>query len=1139
MTEYAELAVTTNFSFLRGASHAEELAIQASKLGLSAIGVADRNTLAGVVRAHIAAKEIGLRLLVGARLVPKEGPEFICYPQDRAAYGRLSKLLTQGKLNAEKGACDISLKDILAHAEGQVFIALPPTKLDQPFKTVLEQFRAHCGDRLYLAARYTYQGRNRERLAQLADFGAKCGVPITAINDVLYHVPERRPLQDVLTCIREHCTIEEAGFRLQANAECHLKGPEEMARLFKGFEPALRRTQEIVAQCNFSLDELAYEYPDEPVPPGKTPQEHLVDLTWKGADWRYPDGLPEKVEAALNKELNLIDELNYAPYFLTVHDIVAWARTQQILCQGRGSAANSAVCYCLGITSVNPNETNLLFERFLSKERREPPDIDVDFEHERREEVIQYVYERYGRDKAALTATVISYRPRSAVREVCKALGLSEDISSALAGTVWGSWGSDINEEQIRQSGLDPTNPTLRRAILLTRQLIGFPRHLSQHVGGFVLTRDPLIETVPIGNAAMEDRTFIEWDKDDINALGILKVDVLALGMLTCIRKAFDLLATHKSIQHTLASLPSGDKPTYDMLCAGESLGVFQVESRAQMNMLPRLRPRKFYDLVIEVAIVRPGPIQGDMVHPYLRRRQGLEFVEYPKPSPEHGAPDELQQILGRTLGVPLFQEQAMQIAMDAAKFSPDEANGLRRAMATFRKVGTIQSYERMMVDRMVGRGYDPAFAQRCFDQVKGFGEYGFPESHAASFALLVYVSCWLKCHHPDVFCAALLNSQPMGFYAPAQIVSDARKNGVRVLPVDVNLSDWDNIIVPDEDPHIVDMSEENWRAPINPQTQHAVRLGFRQIDGLREDEMEALMAARGAGFAAPEDVRRRSGISRRALEILAAADTFQSMGLSRREALWAVRGEAPGKALPLFAAMDSAEQGSEAETMLPQMPASEHVIQDYQTSRLSLKDHPMKFLRESYSNMGVRPTTEVVEAPNGARVQTAGIVLVRQRPGSANGVFFVTIEDETGIANIVVWPRVGAVYRPVLMGARIMLIKGRVQRADNVTHIVADQIIDRTDDLNLLTEEAANDPLGGVLDHADHGRSPLPEKGRTLEKRLKTLRRDDPLLTVLSNADEVHKPIPEERASAPRKRKTPGGHPRNTRIIPKGRNFH
>ncbi|MEM7663643.1 MAG: error-prone DNA polymerase [Pseudomonadota bacterium] len=1139
MTGYAELAVTTNFSFLRGASHAEELAIQASKLGLSAVGVSDRNTLAGVVRAHTAAKVIGLRLLVGARLVPRDGPELICYPQDRAAYGRLSKLLTRGKLRAEKGDCELYLEDILAHAEGQIFIGLPPVKLDETFKAILERFREHCGDRLYLGARYTYQGRNRECLARLAQFGAKCGVPVVAINDVLYHVPERRPLQDVLTCIREHCTIEEAGFRLEANAERHLKASKEMARLFQGFEPALHRTQEIVERCNFSLDELAYAYPDEPVPPGKTPQEHLIDLTWRGADWRYPSGVPDKIKAALIKELTLIEELDYAPYFLTVHDIVAWAREQSILCQGRGSAANSAVCYCLGITSVNPDETSLLFERFLSKERREPPDIDVDFEHERREEVIQYVYERYSREKAALTATVISYRPRSAVREVCKALGLSEDISSALANTVWGSWGSDIKEDQIRQSGLDPANPTLRRAILLTRQLIGFPRHLSQHVGGFVLTRGPLIETVPIGNAAMEDRTFIEWDKDDINALGILKVDVLALGMLTCIRKAFDLLNVHKGVQHTLASLPAGDKATYDMLCAGESLGVFQVESRAQMNMLPRLRPRKFYDLVIEVAIVRPGPIQGDMVHPYLRRRQGLERVDYPQPAPEHGPPDELQQILGRTLGVPLFQEQAMQIAMDAAKFSPDEANGLRRAMATFRKVGTIQNYERMMVDRMVERGYDPVFAQRCFDQVKGFGEYGFPESHAASFALLVYVSCWLKCHHPDVFCAALLNSQPMGFYAPAQIVSDARKNGVRVLPVDVNMSDWDNILVPDEDPYVVDMSEDNWRAPIDPATQHAVRLGFRQIDGLHEDEMEALMAARGSGFKTPDDIRRRSGISRRALEVLAAADAFRSMGLDRRQALWAVRGEASGKALPLFAAIDSAEQGSEPQTKLPQMPASEHVIQDYQTSRLSLKEHPMTFLRARYRTMGVRPTAEAVEAPNGARLETAGIVLVRQRPGSANGVFFVTVEDETGIANIIIWPRVGEVYRPILMGARIMLIKGRVQRADNVTHIVADQIIDRTDDLNLLTEEAVNDPLGGVLAHADHGRSPLPEKGRDLEKRLKTLRRDDPLLTVLSNADEVRKPIPEERASSPRNRKVLGGHPRNARIIPKGRNFH
>uniref|UniRef100_UPI0026144263 error-prone DNA polymerase n=1 Tax=Henriciella sp. TaxID=1968823 RepID=UPI0026144263 len=701
--------------------------------------------------------------------------------------------------------------------------------------------------------------------------------------------------------------------------------------------------------------------------------------------------------------------------------------------------------------------------------------------HERREEVIQYVYRRYGRHRAALTATVICYRPRSAVREVCKAIGLSEDIASALAGTIWGSWGTDIDTKQIRQAGLDPDNLTIRRAIILTRQLIGFPRHLSQHVGGFVLTRTPLVETVPIGNAAMEERTFIEWDKDDIDALGLMKVDVLALGMLTCIRKAFNLLKLHKRIAHTLASIPPDDSATYDMLCEGDSLGVFQVESRAQMNMLPRLRPRTFYDLVIEVAIVRPGPIQGDMVHPYLRRRKGLEKVSYPSPAPEEGPPDELERILSRTLGVPLFQEQAMQISIDAAHFSPDEANGLRRAMATFRKVGTIQNYEEMMVSRMAARGYERAFAQRCFDQVKGFGEYGFPESHAASFALLVYVSSWLKCHHPDVFCAALLNSQPMGFYAPAQIVRDAREHGVEVRAVDVNLSDWDNILEPAEGGN------------------YAVRLGFRQVDGLREDEMEALMAARGAGFERPEDIRPRAGISRRAIELLAAADAFQSMELDRRSALWTVRGEAPGQALPLFAAANTAEQGQEDATRLPHMPMSEHVLQDYQTTRLSLKDHPMSFLRERYKGFGLMTTQEAVAQRNGARVRTAGVVLVRQRPGSANGVYFVTLEDETGIANTVIWPRTGELYRAALMSARIMLINGRVQRADNVTHIVAAQLIDLTSDLNLLTEDAQNDPLRHTV----------------------------------ARADEVRRPIPEWKSQ-------PGGrHPRSARIIPASRDFH
>tara|TARA_B100000678_G_scaffold281676_1_gene279770 strand:- start:5648 stop:9328 length:3681 start_codon:yes stop_codon:yes gene_type:complete len=1219
---FAELAATTNFSFLRGASHAAEFVAMARALGLSALGVADRNTLAGVVRAHIAAKEMKLSLLVGARLVLTDGLEMICYPQTRAAYGELSTLLSEGKLKAEKGECHLTLDDVLARSEDQIFIAFPPAEgTFTAFEETLTRLGGLWPGRVFLAARFTFGGRNREQIARLAELGARCGAPIVATNDPLYHEPERRPLQDLLTCIREHCTIDEAGFRLEANAERYLKGPEEMARLFRGFEGALRRTEEIAARCQFSLDELAYEYPDEPVPPDKTPQQHLEDITWQGADWRYPGGVPKKVHDQLKKELRLIEELNYPQYFLTVHDIVAWARGQGILCQGRGSAANSAVCYCLGVTSVDPDTTSLLFERFISKERKEPPDIDVDFEHERREEVIQYVYRRYGRHKAALTATVISYRPRSAVREVCKALGLSDDVATALAGTVWGSWGKEIHADQIARAGLDPSAPLIRRAVTLTKQLLGFPRHLSQHVGGFVLTRGPLIETVPIGNAAMDERTFIEWDKDDIEALGIMKVDVLALGMLTCIRKAFDMISAHKGKDYTLATLPVEDPKTYDMLCEADSLGVFQVESRAQMNMLPRLRPRCFYDLVIEVAIVRPGPIQGDMVHPYLRRRKGLETISYPSPAPEYGEPDELERILKRTLGVPLFQEQAMQISIDAAKFTPEEANGLRRAMATFRKMGTIQNYEEKMVGRMAARGYDPEFAKRCFDQVKGFGEYGFPESHAASFALLVYVSSWLKCHHPEVFCAALLNSQPMGFYAPAQIVRDAREHGVEVRPVDVNYSEWDSIVevcspadprqglgqvapspcswgashdqrdgsieqeakveparslvappspptgrrgaggevgpveadghesakrsplIPNPSPHEgakglppqkVDRSvrgqvaaaalsatnresgnslepvlcgqnvrennsnsrEAGGQTKVKLEQTLPIRLGFRQVNGLREDEIAALIAARGDGYESVEDIRRRSGISRRAVELLAAADAFGSIAKDRREALWDVRGEAADKTLPLFAAADAREQGGEAKVTLPDMPASEHVVQDYQTTRLSLKAHPMHFLRERYAKERILSTEQAVNAGDGRRVNLAGVVLVRQRPGSASGVVFMTLEDETGTANVVVWPKIVKRDRAIVMGARIVQVKGYIQTADNVTHVVARQLIDRTNDLGFLSEDFQNDPLKGAI----------------------------------ANADEVMRPIPENRQSA---------HPRNVQIMPRSRDFH
>jgi len=825
MIRYVELDVTTNFTFLRGGSHPEELVATAKALSHEAIAIADANTLAGVVRAHLAAKEVGIKFIPGARLVLQDAPSLLAYPTDRAAYGRLCRLLTLGQRRAEKGQCTLFLEDVAAHTEGLIFIALSEKpNFEAELHRINETLPVHTP--LYLAARHSYRGNDHARIEALAQLSARAKIPLVATGSVLYHAAHRRPLQDVLTCIREKCTIPDAGFRLEANAERHLKPPSETARLFKGHEETLRHTIEIAQSCTFSLDELKYEYPDEPVPEGKTPQSHLEDLTWEGAKWRFPDGIPEKVRDTLQKELVLIAELNYAPYFLTVHDIVHYTRSLGILCQGRGSAANSAVCYCLAITNVDPTEIDFLFERFVSPERKEPPDIDVDFEHERREEVIQYIYARYGRDRAGLAATVISYRGRSAVREVGKALGLSEDTVAALAATIWGLSNSALPEKYVREAGLDPSDPLLARCLELAHELIGFPRHLSQHVGGFVLTRGPLSEVVPIGNAAMEDRTVIEWDKDDLDALGLLKVDVLGLGMLTCIRKAFALLKEHYGKEVTLGTVPRDDPAVYDMLCKADSVGVFQVESRAQMNMLPRLKPRCFYDLVIEIAIVRPGPIQGDMVHPYLRRRSGMEQVEFPSPHPDHGPEDELHQVLGKTMGVPLFQEQAMRLAMVAAKFSGPEANELRRAMATFRRRGTIGKLQDKMVGRMTARGYPPEFAERCFNQIKGFGEYGFPESHAASFAHLVYVSSWLKCHYPAAFACALLNSQPMGFYAPAQIVRCARDHSVEVRAVDVNHSHWDCTL-----------------EPINGDC--ALRLGFRQIDAFREEDAKTLVAAR------------------------------------------------------------------------------------------------------------------------------------------------------------------------------------------------------------------------------------------------------------------------------------------------------
>ncbi len=746
---YAELAVTTNFSFLRGASHPEDYVAEAARLNLAGLGIADRNTLAGVVRAHVALKETDaadsdLKLAIGCRLVFTDGtPDLLAYPKDRAAYGRLSRLLSLGKRRAKKGECLLTLDDLLASCAGLCLILMPPEKISDETKIALNRITRQAPNHLWLGATPLYRGRDKTRLQTLATLAQRYKIPLIALNDTLYHHPDRRRVQDVFTCIREHKTIETIGKKIEAHAERHLKSAKEMAHLFRDHPEAIAETTRFLARLKFSLDDLRYEYPDEPVPQGKTPQGHLTDLAYEGAQRRYKNGVPDKIKAALQKELTLIEELDYAPYFLTVNDIVSFARSKNILCQGRGSAANSVVCYCLGITAVDPTEIDLLFERFISAERREPPDIDVDFEHERREEVIQWIYERYGRERAGLAATVISYRPRSAIRDVGKALGLTEDVTAALANTVWGSWGKGLTDSQITEAGLDAKNPMIRLAVDIAMEIQGFPRHLSQHVGGFVLTRGRLDETVPIGNAAMDERTFIEWDKDDISALGLMKVDVLALGMLTCIRKALDLIAMHGGPQLELATIPREDPLVYAMLQKADSVGVFQVESRAQMNMLPRIKPACFYDLVIEVAIVRPGPIQGDMVHPYLRRRQGKERVNYPSPSPAHGPKDELERVLGKTLGVPLFQEQAMRIAIEAAKFTPEEANKLRRAMATFRRVGTIHLFQEKMVQGMVSRGYEADFAARCFKQIEGFGEYGFPESHAASFALLVYASAW------------------------------------------------------------------------------------------------------------------------------------------------------------------------------------------------------------------------------------------------------------------------------------------------------------------------------------------------------------------------------------------------------------
>ncbi|WP_439816743.1 error-prone DNA polymerase [Zavarzinia sp. CC-PAN008] len=1072
---YAELQVTTNFTFLRGASHAEELVETAAALGQAALAVTDRNTLAGIVRGHAAAKRHGLRYVPGARLDFLEGISLLAWPTDRAAYGRLSQLITLGARRAPKGECHLNLADLEAHAEGlRTAIVAPeradwragPLGLDDGFQAMARHLARLLKGRIWLAAAPRFGGDDAAWFESLERFGQAIGAPLLASNDVRYHRVERRTLLDVMTCIREGTTIDAAGPLAARHGERHLKPPAEMARLFARHPEAVARTVQVLDGLTFSLDELRYEYPAEPVAEGRSPQEELARLAWAGAAWRWPGGVSDKVQATIRHELALIEKCGFAPYFLTVRDIVAWARDPErnppILCQGRGSAANSVVCFCLGITSVSPDKVDVLFERFVSEQRGEPPDIDVDFEHERREEVIQYIYRKYGRDRAGLAATLIRYRTRSAIRDVGKALGLSLDVVAALSGTTWGWSDEGLDPAHVREIGLDPEAPRLRLALRLASILIGFPRHLSQHVGGFVITRGPLSEVVPITNAAMDERTVVEWDKDDLDALGILKIDVLALGMLTCIRKGLDMLGIPD-----MAKVPEEDPRVYDMLCKADSVGVFQVESRAQMTMLPRLKPRCYYDLVIEVAIVRPGPIQGDMVHPYLRRRNGLEEPDLPSP--------ELREVLGKTLGVPLFQEQAMRIAIVAAGFTPDAADGLRRAMATFRHVGTIHQYEAKMVEGMVARGYDRDFATRCFRQIQGFGEYGFPESHAASFALLVYVSAWLKCHYPAVFACALLNSQPMGFYQPAQLVRDAQQHGVTVLPVDIAHSAWDCTIEGD------------------PKAGGRLRLGFRQVKGLQQAELERLVAARASGpFTSLPELARRSGLSHRALELLAEADACRSLGLDRRRALWMVRSLAPPtaaarapasalEALPLFRAAADALDDRHADAALPQMTLGEHVIHDYARVSLSLKAHPLSFLRESLAAQGVRRAAYLATLRNNARVSVAGLVLVRQRPGSAKGVIFVTLEDETGVANLVVWPPVFEAFRRIVLGARLLRAFGRLQAQDGVIHVVVEQLVDLSPQLDRLA--TLDRPLVPPLSNADEFKHPQAPRGRVMPR--------------------------------------------------------
>jgi error-prone DNA polymerase len=1022
-TIYVELQVASHFSFLRGVSSAEQLFSAAAELGYPALGMVDRNTVGGLVKGLRAERLTGVRLVAGTRLDLMDGTSLLVWPEDRVAWSRLTRLLSTGKgrvdrKKGEKGQCFLHWEDVADWSEGLV-AALLPDEAGRVTEIALAQLADVFSERAHLALTHRRRPGELKRLQALDALARRFGVRPLATGDVLYDSPDKRMLQDVVTAIREHCTIDELGFRRARFADRYLKSPQEMERRFRAFPDAIRATADIAERCTFSLRDLEYQYPDELVMSGRTAQAALEQLTRDALRALHPQGVPKDYADLLEHELKLVGQWGYAPYFLTVNSVVQFARSQKILCQGRGSAANSMICYVLGITSIDPIERSLLFERFLSDDRKEPPDIDVDFEHERREEVIQWIYENYGHNHAAITAVVSRYRTRGAVREVGKALGLSEDVTSALSGQVWGWSNEGVAQRHVEQLGLDRDDPRLALTLELTRQLIGTPRHLSQHPGGFVLTHDRLDELVPVEPAAMDERWVIEWEKDDLEELKIMKLDVLGLGMLGCMRRAFDLLDEHKGRRLTLASpeMQDDDPGVYDMICEADTIGTFQIESRAQMSMLPRLRPRKYYDIVIQVAIVRPGPIQGNMVHPYLRRREGKETVEYPK--------EELREVLDKTLGVPLFQEQAMKVAMVGAGFKPHEADALRKAMATFKSTGGVTHFRDKMINGMLANGYEQDFAERTFKQIEGFGSYGFPESHAASFAKIAYASSWMKHYHPDIFCAALLNAQPMGFYAPAQLVRDAIEHDVEVRAVCVNRSRWDCTLEEGDGKYL------------------PVRLGLRQVKGLANDHGALIAAAAmDAPFTSIDDVWNRSGVPAAALEKLADADAFQALGLDRRQALWKIRGLGGGKPLPLFAFADA--RGQEPEVALTPLTAGREVVEDYRAVQLSLRAHPLAFLRAELERRGIMPCGALKDMKDGARVHVAGIVLVRQRPGKGN-VTFITLEDETGIANAIAWQRIFEAHRPIILAAAMIAVRGTLQKEGKVIHVVSERFEDLT----------------------------------------------------------------------------------------------